>query len=85
MGGLLASPKLGGGKWWWRSMGRKKGGGAPGLELVHMGWVFGGSLATNGIVSLVTSSLFRGMALELAFGRKSVWRFASYGGVSGLV
>ena len=34
-GGSLASPKLGGGKWWWQSMGRKKGGGAPGLELVH--------------------------------------------------
>jgi hypothetical protein len=52
-------------------MGRKKGGGAPGLELALMGWVFGSSLATNGIVSLVTSSLFRGMALELAFRRKS--------------
>jgi hypothetical protein len=65
------SSKLGGGKWSWRSMGRRKGGGAPGLELVHMGWVFGSSLATNDIVSLPISSLFQVMVIELAFGRRS--------------
>jgi hypothetical protein len=38
--------------------GLEKGGGAPELELVRMGWAFGSSLATNGIVSLLISSLF---------------------------
>ena len=50
-------------KAWWRKVvvakyGRREGGGDHGLELVLMGWVFGSSLAMNGIVSLLTSSLF---------------------------
>ena len=52
-------------------MGRRKGGGAPGLELVHMGWVFGNSLAMNDIVSLLISSLSQVMVPKLAFGRRS--------------
>jgi hypothetical protein len=68
--------KSGGGEVW----GRERGG-APGLDPVLMGGVFGSSLERIGIISHLISDLFQAMGPESAFGRsrgvvaRPLWRF----------